>query len=86
MTIALSTDYDCWHEEEEDVGVEAVVAMMKKNVETAKAILRESIPKIAKHRNCLCSNALKNAIIIAPDRITLEAKKRLSPIIGKYIK
>ena len=85
-TIALSTDYDCWHETEEDVTVEAVIAVLMKNVETAKKIIKEAVPKIPVKRDCHCKEALKNAIMTKAELIPEKAKKDLDLIIGKYIK
>lgn len=85
-TLALSTDYDCWHETEEDVTVEAVIAILMKNVETAKKIIKAAVSKVAKERTCHCKDALKNAIMTRPDLIPEKTKKDLDLIIGKYIK
>ncbi|MDO8527307.1 MAG: S-methyl-5'-thioadenosine phosphorylase [Deltaproteobacteria bacterium] len=85
LTIALSTDYDCWHESEEAVDVAMVVATMNKNVATAKAILKEAIKNIGAKRDCLCATALKNAVMTDPKKISAETKKRLEPIMGKYL-
>ena len=82
-TLALSTDYDCWHETEEDVSAELVVEVIKKNVAAAKQILKniaESVPE----RSCLCKDALKYAIVTDPKRIPAKVKSDLKPIIGKY--
>lgn len=85
-TIALSTDYDCWHESEEDVNALAVVEVMKNNVATAKKIIKAAIGRLPKHRDCACSKALEFAIVTDKDLIPNETKKRLSPIIGKYVR
>lgn len=85
-TLALSTDYDCWHETEEDVTVEAVIAVLMKNVETAKKIIKEAVPKIPAKRECHCKEALKNAIMTKAELIPEKTKKDLDLIIGKYIK
>ena len=84
-TLACITDYDCWHESEEDVTVEMVVANLSKNVATSKDILRSTLSQIPGRRDCLCSDALKDSIITSPDRVTSEIKERLHPIIGKYL-
>lgn len=85
-TIALSTDYDCWHETEEDVTVEAVIAILMKNVEIAKKIIKEAVPKIPAKRDCHCSEALKNAIMTKAELIPEKTKQDLELIIGKYVK
>jgi 5'-methylthioadenosine phosphorylase len=85
-TMALVTDYDCWHESHEDVTVETVLAYLAKNAETAQKILRNSIvPAANRKRDCGCANALQYAIITQPSAIIVEAKRRLAPIIGKYV-
>lgn len=85
-TIALSTDYDCWHVSEDDVTVEAVIQIIKQNVDTAKRIIRDAILNIPKGRDCHCKDALANTIMTDPKLIPLKTKKRLELIIGKYIK
>jgi 5'-methylthioadenosine phosphorylase len=84
-TMALVTDYDVWHEAEGDVTVEKVIAILHKNVATAKAIVRGVIPKIRPERSCGCASALKDAIITTPQAIPEAAKKKLWPLIGKYV-
>ncbi|MDH3973779.1 MAG: S-methyl-5'-thioadenosine phosphorylase [Deltaproteobacteria bacterium] len=84
-TIALSTDYDCWHEEEEDVSVEAILEIIKNNVNTARAIIRETAGRLSPERGCRCGSALEYAIISDRSRIPENVKKDLEIIIGKYI-
>ncbi len=85
-TLALVTDYDCWHESEETVTVEAVIKILKENVETAKKIIREAILKVPEKRNCPCSKALANAIMTPAKLIPKKTKENLKLIIGKCIK
>ncbi|HZX13923.1 MAG TPA: S-methyl-5'-thioadenosine phosphorylase, partial [Thermodesulfobacteriota bacterium] len=85
-TLALSTDYDCWHEEHDDVNVNDVVMTLTRNVELSKRIIREVIPMIPDRRSCICSNALENAFITSKDTISDEAKRRLGILIERYIK
>ncbi len=84
-TLALSTDYDCWHETEEDVTVEAVIAIIHKNVETAKKIIKTAVARVAKERTCHCKSALNNCIMTRPELIPEKTKQDLELIIGKYI-
>jgi 5'-methylthioadenosine phosphorylase len=85
-TMALVTDYDVWHDTEEDVSVEGVVAVLKQNAETAKAIIKHAVSSFpAKREGCPCPTALKDAIITAPTAIHPDVRERLRPIIGKYI-
>ena len=83
-TLALSTDYDCWYEEEEDVTADMVIQNLKKNVDTAKAIIKSTIPLIEGERKCGCANALSNAIVTQKDNIPNETKEKLNVIFGKY--
>lgn len=85
-TLALVTDYDVWHETEQDVSVEAVVAILKQNAETAKAIIKATVASFpASREGCSCGNAMHDAIITARDIITADIPELLRPIIGKYI-
>ncbi|MCI0455337.1 MAG: S-methyl-5'-thioadenosine phosphorylase [Candidatus Dadabacteria bacterium] len=85
-TLALSTDYDCWHEVHDDVNVDDVIMTLTKNVELAKRIIKEVITTISDKRSCICSNALENAFITSKDAISDEAKRRLNILIERYIR
>jgi len=85
-TIALATDYDCWHHSEEAVTVEAVLAVMKHNIETSKAMIREAVRSLPEARTCACGEALRNTIMTPEKLIPARTKKDLAPIIGKYLK
>jgi 5'-methylthioadenosine phosphorylase len=85
-TIALSTDYDCWHETEEDVSVEAVVAIIKKNVALAKNIVKGAAARVPAARTCGCVSAAAPAVMTAPEAIPPAARERLKLIMGKYWK
>lgn len=85
VTIALSTDYDCWHESEEAVDVAMVIAIIQKNVATAKAIIREAVKNLPQSRNCFCCKALENAIMTDKKKIGPDVRKRLEAITGKYL-
>lgn len=84
-TVALSTDYDCWHQTEEAVDAMKVVEVMNKNVATAKKIIKDVLPNLPAERNCPCATSLQNAIVTDRAKISAETKRRLKPIIGKYI-
>ncbi len=84
-TIALATDYDCWHAAESPVTVEAVLAVLKANVEFSKRLIRAAVPKIPAVRRCPCKDALANAFITDPKRIGSRIKKALAPLIGRYL-
>lgn len=84
-TLALVTDYDCWHEAHDAVSVETVIEYLNKNVRNAQIIMRAAIKQLsAKPRTCACGSALKNAIFTAPDLWPETTKKKLEAIIGKY--
>jgi 5'-methylthioadenosine phosphorylase len=84
-TMALVTDYDCWHEEEESVNVEMLIDRLQKNAETARTMIRGAVSAIPADRKCACGHALKNAVITDPAVIPAAVRKDLEPIIGKYI-
>ena len=83
-TLALATDYDTWHEEEEAVSVSVVAANLGKNVARSREILRRLIGRIPGDRSCQCATALKDAVITSRDHISEGAKRDLWPLIGKY--
>jgi 5'-methylthioadenosine phosphorylase len=85
-TIAMVTDYDCWHEEHDDVTVETVVAVMRSNVGKAKALIAGTAPRLAEPLACACKDALKNAIMTHGDAIDPRVAEALRPIVGRYSK
>lgn len=85
-TMALVTDYDCWHHSEESVTVEMILATLHNNVVQAKRILRAAVPAVAGTRTCPCGSALQHAIVTAPERIPAAMRRKLQPLIGKYLK
>ena len=84
-TMALVTDYDCWHQSHANVTVEAVVAVIKNNVASARAILCAAAASLPDPQESPSSSALKHAIMTSPDRITPEARERLAPLISRYL-
>jgi 5'-methylthioadenosine phosphorylase len=85
-TMALVTDYDCWHESEEAVTVDAVLANLTKNAETARRMIRETVKKLPFERTCECATALKYALITQPDHISSAMRRELEPLVGKYLR
>jgi 5'-methylthioadenosine phosphorylase len=85
-TVAMATDFDCWHESHEDVTVEAIIAVMNKNVGNARELIVGAVPALAGEARCACAHALRSAIMTAPDRIPPEARLRLGLLIDKYVK
>ncbi|MBU4140545.1 MAG: S-methyl-5'-thioadenosine phosphorylase, partial [Candidatus Omnitrophica bacterium] len=84
-SLAMVTDYDCWHAKEETVSVDLIIQNMRKNIQNARKLIKSAITKIPQKRDCPCAQALKDAIITSPEEISAEARKRLDIIIGKYI-
>jgi 5'-methylthioadenosine phosphorylase len=85
-TFALITDYDCWHPEHDSVTVDLIISYMNRNAENAQRAIREAIRTLGEGRGCKCSSALAHAILTDRKRIPAATKKRLAPIIGKYIR
>ena len=85
-TLACVTDYDCWHESQEAVTIEMVIANLQRNVKMAKKILKMVVTQIPEKRECQCATALKDAIITPPERIPAHLKKELVLLIGKYVR
>jgi 5'-methylthioadenosine phosphorylase len=84
--LALATDYDCWHESEEDVSVDAVLAVMKKNVTTARRALAELAGALPAPSTCKDTHAVAGAIMTARDIIPPAALARLDWLVGKYVR
>jgi 5'-methylthioadenosine phosphorylase len=84
-TIALVTDYDCWHEGHDAVTVDMVIEYLTQNVVNAQRIIRATIKNLAGvERSCKCGSALKHAVLTSPTAISKEAKEKFSLLIGKY--
>ncbi len=83
-TLALSTDYDCWHESEDEVSVDAVVAIVRKNAALARQIVAQVVDRIPAVHDCIAARALENAIITDRTKVPAAARTRLAAIIGKY--
>jgi 5'-methylthioadenosine phosphorylase len=86
-TLALVTDYDCWHPGHDAVTVETVIEYLNKNVRNAQLIMKQAVKSLAGNpRGCKCGSALQNAIFTAPDLWPEATTHRLQAIIGKYQK
>lgn len=81
--LAMVTDYDVWHEAEEDVSVEVVMSNLRANAESAYAILKHLVAGGLPERTCGCGSALDQAIITAPDRIPAETKRWIQVLTGR---
>lgn len=84
-TVALATDYDCWHQTEESVNVAAVLAVLQQNVRTAQAMLRELLAYLPDPRESPATRALEHALITPPDHIPAEAKRKLSVLVSRLL-
>jgi len=84
-TLAVVTDYDCWHTNYESVTTEVILTNLEKGIDTAKKILKLIIPLIPSKRDCACATALKNAIVTSPKYIPEKIKEDLDLLIGKYL-
>src|SRR4249919_339629 len=85
-TLALVTDYDCWHEDEADVSVAGVLENLRANSALAAAALEAAVEALpARRRSCTCAEALAHAIITPIDAMTPEARARLGVLLDKYV-
>lgn len=85
-TLALVTDYDCWHPDHDSVTVEMVINYLNRNSANAQKLIAKAVERLAGHESdCRCRRSLAHAIITARDQIAPEVKERLKAIIGKYV-
>jgi len=84
-TVALVTDYDCWHETEADVDVAAVIAVLKQNVELARCVIAEAAKLVAAAAPISAAGCMQHAIITHKDAVSADARRRLQLLIGKYL-
>jgi 5'-methylthioadenosine phosphorylase len=85
-TVAMITDYDCWHPDHASVTLEEIISNLNKNAENAQNVIREAVRNLAAERTCKCGRALAHAIVTDPAVIPAATRKRLSLIAGKYWK
>jgi 5'-methylthioadenosine phosphorylase len=85
-TLALVTDYDCWHPDHDSVTVDLIVANLLQNAATAKKTIAEAVERVSGPRTCACKDALSTAIITRPEHVPDQIKKELAPIIGRYMR
>ncbi len=86
VTVAMVTDYDCWHPHHDSVTVDQIVAVLIKNAENAAKVVRESVAAMPKDRGCKCGSSLAHAILTERDKIPASTKQKLSLILDKYLK
>ena len=84
-TVALATDYDCWHETEQAVTVESILTTLRQNVTLAKQLLRTAMGAVADAKACSCQRALQDAIITAPDRMPASTRRKLALLIDRVV-
>ena len=84
-TVALVTDYDCWHETEEAVTVEAILTTLRQNVTLAKRLLRAALPSVGEVKACSCQRALQDAIITAPDRMPASLRAKAGLLMDRVV-
>jgi len=84
-TIALVTDYDCWHPDHDSVTVDMIIANLVQNAKTAQEIIAGAVGRLPFTRTCECATALKFALITRPDVIPDDVKRDLAPLVGKYL-
>jgi 5'-methylthioadenosine phosphorylase len=84
-TIAMITDYDCWHPQHDSVTVSEVISNLNRNAENVKRSLREAVRDLPEERGCKCGSALAHAILTDRKMIPAAAKNRLAPLVGKYL-
>jgi 5'-methylthioadenosine phosphorylase len=84
-TMAMVTDYDCWHEGHDDVTVEQIVAVLNQNAANAARVVRSAVAAMPKNRTCACTSALQYAILTNPAAIPAETRERLDLLVGKYL-
>jgi 5'-methylthioadenosine phosphorylase len=84
-TLALVTDYDCWHPEHDAVTVEAIIETLHRNVDLSRRILRAVVPALREDRKCACGRALQAAVLTARDRIPAATRKRLSLLLSRSL-
>src|SRR5262245_61949071 len=86
-TLAMVTDYDCWHPEHDSVTAEQIIANLVRNAATAKAVLRAALRRLPPApRACECGTALKHALVTPPELVPDSVKRDLAPILSKYMK
>jgi 5'-methylthioadenosine phosphorylase len=86
VTIAMVTDYDCWHPHHDSVTVEQIISVLVKNAENATKVVKATVSAMPQSRSCKCGSALAHAILTDPAKIPPETKKKLQLILGKYLK
>lgn len=86
VTLAMVTDYDCWHPDHESVTADQIIQNLVRNAVTAKSVLRAALQRVPRDtRRCECATALRSALVTAPELVPDQVKRDLAPIIGRYM-
>jgi 5'-methylthioadenosine phosphorylase len=85
VTVAMVTDYDCWHPTHDSVTVDQIIAVLHKNAENAAKVVRQTVAAMPKQRTCKCGSALAHAILTDRTKIPAEARQRLGLLLNKYL-
>jgi 5'-methylthioadenosine phosphorylase len=85
-TLALITDYDCWHPDHDSVTADLIIANLLHNAATAQKAIAEAVARIDGPRTCECATALASALITQPELVPVQTRRELEPIVGKYMK
>lgn len=84
-TVAMITDYDCWHPQHESVTVAEIINNLNRNAQNAQNVVREAVRALPRERGCKCGEALRHAIVTDHALIPAATRKRLAAIVGKYL-
>jgi 5'-methylthioadenosine phosphorylase len=85
-TVAMVTDYDCWHPDHDSVTVDMIIENLVANAKTAQQVIAEAVSRLPYERSCECATALKHALLTRPDAVPAKVKQDLAPIISRYMK
>jgi 5'-methylthioadenosine phosphorylase len=85
VTIAMVTDYDCWHPEHDAVTVTDIIANLTQNAENACKVVSAAVAAMPETRSCKCGSALKHALITNPSAVPAHTRKKLELLVGKYL-
>ena len=84
-TLALVTDYDCWHPDHDSVTVDMIISNLMQNAKVAQQVIANAVERLPIARGCECARALATALITRPEAVPAATKARLAPIVGKYL-
>ena len=84
-TVAMVTDYDCWHPRHDSVSVEQIIQVLTQNAANACEVVRAAVAAMPRTRQCKCGSALKHALLTQPDKIPPATRKKLALLLDKYL-